>query len=103
MAERQRFGCSDTWPCNCKQIPSLRFPILYIGQGLFKEIGMNHNAQVQIFKKFGEIWRFSRSFKKDASGRLQIALNQNIQSIHMHGNGMINKGILDALKTWKTI
>ena len=55
MAERQRFGCLDNWPYNCKQIPSLRFPILYIGQGLFKEIGMNHNAQVQIFKKFGEI------------------------------------------------
>ena len=27
MAERQRFGYLDTWPCNCKQIPSLRFPI----------------------------------------------------------------------------
>ena len=27
MAERQRFGCLDNWPYNCKQIPSLRFPI----------------------------------------------------------------------------
>ena len=29
MAERQCFGCLDTWPCNCKQIPSLRFPMKY--------------------------------------------------------------------------
>ena len=29
MAERQRFGCIDTWPCNCKQTPSLLSPILY--------------------------------------------------------------------------
>ena len=27
MAERQRIGCLKTWPCNCKQTPSLRFPI----------------------------------------------------------------------------
>ena len=27
MAERQRFGCQDTWPCNCKKTPSLRSPI----------------------------------------------------------------------------
>ena len=27
MAERQRFGCLDTCPWNCKQTPSLRFPI----------------------------------------------------------------------------
>ena len=27
MAEWQRFGCLDTWQCNCKQTPSLRFPI----------------------------------------------------------------------------
>ena len=24
MAERQRFGCLDTWPCSSKQIPTLR-------------------------------------------------------------------------------
>ena len=30
MAERQRFGCLDTWPCSCKQALSLRFPILKI-------------------------------------------------------------------------
>ena len=29
MAERQRIGCLDTWPCNCKQTPSLRFPIRF--------------------------------------------------------------------------
>ena len=28
MAERQRFGCLDIWPCICKQIVSLRFSIL---------------------------------------------------------------------------
>ena len=28
MADRQRFGCPDTWPCNCKQKPSFRFPIV---------------------------------------------------------------------------
>ena len=28
-AARQRFGCLDTWPCNCKQELSLRFPIGY--------------------------------------------------------------------------
>ena len=27
MAERQRFGCLDTWPCIFIQITSLRFPI----------------------------------------------------------------------------
>ena len=27
LAERQRFGCFDMWPCNCKQTSSLRFPI----------------------------------------------------------------------------
>ena len=27
MAERQRFGCLYTWPCNCKQTLSLRSPI----------------------------------------------------------------------------
>ena len=27
MAERQRFGCLDTLPCNCKQITSLWFSI----------------------------------------------------------------------------
>ena len=27
MAERQRFGCLDTWPCSIKQSLSLRFPI----------------------------------------------------------------------------
>ena len=27
MAEWQRFGCLDNWPCICKQIPSLRSPI----------------------------------------------------------------------------
>ena len=27
MAEWQRFGCLDTWLCNSKQKPSLRFPI----------------------------------------------------------------------------
>ena len=27
MAEWQRFGCIDNWPCNCKQTPSLGFPI----------------------------------------------------------------------------
>ena len=27
MAERQRFGCLDTWPYNCKQTSSLWFPI----------------------------------------------------------------------------
>ena len=27
MAERQHFGCLNTWPCNCKQKPSLRSPI----------------------------------------------------------------------------
>ena len=28
LTERQRFGCLDTWPCNCKQTPSLQSPIL---------------------------------------------------------------------------
>ena len=27
MTGWQRFGCLDTWPCNCKQTSSLRFPI----------------------------------------------------------------------------
>ena len=27
MAEWRCFGCLDTWPCNCKQTSSLRFPI----------------------------------------------------------------------------
>ena len=27
MAERQRFGCLNTWLCNCKQTPCLWFPI----------------------------------------------------------------------------
>ena len=27
MAEWQHFGCLATWPCNCKQTLSLRFPI----------------------------------------------------------------------------
>ena len=27
MAERQRFGCLDNWPCGCKQTLSLRFTI----------------------------------------------------------------------------
>ena len=27
MAERQRFGCLDRWPCNCKQTPTFSFPI----------------------------------------------------------------------------
>ena len=27
MAERLAFGGLDTWPSNCKQMPSLRFPI----------------------------------------------------------------------------
>ena len=30
MAERQRFGCLDTWSCNCKQRPSLRSPIFVV-------------------------------------------------------------------------
>ena len=30
MAEWQRFGCLDTWSCRCKQILSLRFPIVQI-------------------------------------------------------------------------
>ena len=32
MAERLRFDCLDTWPCNCKQISSLWFPIDTFGQ-----------------------------------------------------------------------
>ena len=32
MAERQRFGCLDTWPYNCKQTASLRSPILILFQ-----------------------------------------------------------------------
>ena len=39
MAERQRFGCQDTWPCNCKQTPSLRFPI---GQELIEYSSCNN-------------------------------------------------------------
>ena len=27
MAEQHCFGCLDSWPCNCKQTSSLRFPI----------------------------------------------------------------------------
>ena len=37
-AERQRLGCPDTWPCNCKQTPSLWSPIvmqLYYYQEVF--------------------------------------------------------------------
>ena len=33
MAEWHRFGCLDTWPCNCKQTSSLRFPIEYMNFG----------------------------------------------------------------------
>ena len=33
MAERQRFGCLDTWPYNCKQTASLRSPITAIVDG----------------------------------------------------------------------
>ena len=28
--KRQPFGCLDTWPYSCKQIPSLRSPITYV-------------------------------------------------------------------------
>ena len=35
MAERQRFGCLDTWPYNCKQTLSLRSPIGSVGAYLF--------------------------------------------------------------------
>ena len=36
MAEWQGFGCRDTWPCNCKQTLSLRFPmILCATEGTF--------------------------------------------------------------------
>ena len=38
MAELQRFGCQDTWPCSCKQTTSLRFPIKLRIHGESKQI-----------------------------------------------------------------
>ena len=46
MAEQQQFGCLDTRACNCKQNPSLRFPIEIIIK--FKKVIQARNSVLSI-------------------------------------------------------
>ena len=57
MAERQCFGCLDTWPCICKQIPSLRcaFVIYY---GIFKDLVKHFIALLMVTV----CWKFINYF-----------------------------------------
>ena len=50
MAELQRFGCLDTWPCSCKQKLSLRSPILWTVKKRYKIIWLQSLTKYSFFE-----------------------------------------------------